>query len=70
MSKIRERLRKVEVARTKASALPRLVTWQNMDGTFGYNAVTWPSIEAIREAHQGKYDPGPALVFSWRRGAA
>lgn len=70
MSKIRERLRKVEGARTKASALPQLVAWWNLDGSYRHNGTNWPSVEAIREAHQGKYAPGDALIFTWKRGAA
>lgn len=70
MSKYIDRLGKLEIVKAKNSARPQLVVWWNLDGSYRHNGTNWPSIEAIREAHQGKYAPGDALIFTWKRGAA
>lgn len=69
MTKLHERLRKVEAARVKPSTRKQLVAWKDMDGSYRHGGETWDSIESIRAAYPKEFDPGPALVFKWSGGA-
>lgn len=70
MTKLSERLKKLETVSAVSSALPQLVAWWEQDGSYTHGSEKWESVDAIRAAHPGKYDPGPAMVFTWQRGDA
>lgn len=66
MSKFTDRLRKVERARFKASALPQLVLWEDLDGSYSFDGQKWASVGDILEAYPNRYNPDNVMSFSWK----
>ncbi|MBU4525201.1 MAG: hypothetical protein KUA37_07150 [Desulfomicrobium sp.] len=69
MSKISERLQKLEKVNAASSGLPQLVLWKDMDGSYSYDGQRWASIDDIFKAYPNKYNPDNVMSFSWK-GAA
>jgi len=69
MSKISERLQKLEKVNAASSGLPQLVLWKEMDGKYSFDGQKWASIDDILAAYPNKYNPDNVMSFSWK-GAA
>jgi len=66
MSKILERLRKLETVSVESSELPKLVLWREMDGRYSFGGQQWDTVEEILAAYPNKYDPSNVVSFSWK----
>lgn len=66
MSKLSERLKKLETASAESSELPKLVLWRDTDGRYSYGGQQWDSVEDILDAYPGKYNPDNVVSFSWK----
>ena len=69
MSKISERLQKLEKVNAASSALPQLVVWRELDGSYSFDGQQWDSVDDILKAYPNKYNPDTVMSFSWK-GAA
>lgn len=69
MSKLIERLKKLETVSAETSELPKLVLWRELDGRYSFGGQQWGSVEEILLAHPGKYNPDNVISFSWKRAA-
>lgn len=66
MSKLNERLKKLETVNAASSALPQLVVWRELDGSYSFDGQQWDSVDDILKAYPGKYDPDTVMSFSWK----
>lgn len=66
MSKLSERLKKLEIVNVVSSELPKLVLWRDTDGRYSYGGQKWDSVGEILAAYPGKYNPDNVVSFSWK----
>ena len=66
MSKISERLQKLEKVNAASSELPQLVLWRELDGSYSFDGQQWDKVEDILAAYPNKYNPDNVMSFSWK----
>lgn len=64
MSTIKGRLAKVEQNHKGKAALPKLVLWRDLDGTYSRSGEKWASVEDAHAAYPGEYEG--TMIFSWK----
>ena len=69
MSKLSERLQKLEKVNAASSVLLQLVLWRDLDGSYSFDGQQWDSVDDILAAYPNKYTPDNVMSFSWK-GAA
>lgn len=69
MSKLSERLQKLEKVNAASSVLPQLVVWRELDGSYSLDGQQWDSVEDILAAYPNTYNPDNVMSFSWKSAA-